>query len=75
MICLLLTLSGEPIQRQVDVFLLEARDRVAADLAAGDLLKLELFDELFDAERIRQVVLVAEHQKRNAGKRRFGHQL
>ena len=42
---------------------------------AGARLEVQALDELGRAQRVRQVVLVAQHQQRNAGQARLGQQV
>ena len=52
----------EPLQRDVNIVLLLARDGVAADLPVLDGVQVHLLDEAVLVEGTRQVPLVAQYQ-------------
>ena len=57
----------EPLQRDVNIVLLLARDGVAADLPVLDGVQVHLLDEAVLVEGAGKVALVAQHQDRDAG--------
>ncbi|EFE41156.1 hypothetical protein TRV_04105 [Trichophyton verrucosum HKI 0517] len=65
----------EPPQHGVEVGLFLCADAVAAHLALRDALQLHRVDQLVDAQHVRQVGLVAQHQQRDALQRRLADQV
>jgi hypothetical protein len=59
-------LLGATPKNLTDINLVLARDGVTANLPIRDLLESEQLDQRLDLERVRQIVLVSQHQHRDA---------
>jgi len=65
----------QPVEHNVDVRLILGGDTVARDLTGGDGSEPQNLDQLRVRHVVRQVVLIPQHQQRDAGESRLVHQL